>query len=139
MDELDKLFEVIGRIFVTLLRGGLRKQDLEYGALWRNLSSSEQELYQDLYDFARLFNDTVMWMEREQLIRFDTMISDSPASRFFGVQLTSHGLAIAIEPNGDQRETIQKQAARGELSTSVYTNIGSIVGGMLGGFTKSIS
>ncbi|MGH6925095.1 MAG: hypothetical protein ACRED5_15280 [Propylenella sp.] len=59
------------------------------------------------------------------------------------MQLTSKGIAVIQANPGDVEigESIEKtvtEAKPGDLDASVYTKIGSFVGGLLGGFTKSI-
>ncbi len=90
------------------------------------------------------FNDALYWMLDEGLIRVANKSETLGGTLLLvGVQLTSKGIAVIQTKIDDPEigESIERAAteAKGGLEPSHYTNIGSFVGGILGGFTKSIS
>jgi hypothetical protein len=82
-------------------------------------------------------------MNNEDLIHVSSIQEYEGGYSFHGVQLSSKGInVIRSKPTNDQTaETVQETLTKGagqNLDDSVYTKIGEFVGGIAGGFTKSI-
>jgi hypothetical protein len=121
---------VIAKILKLLMETGLKDTTVSFRSL-------------DLADeYEPFFQTCFIWLIDEGLIRSKTNI-DSVSSAFhsYGPVLTSRGFAVLgkqIEVNGAKMTiaTAIDQTSRGQKSA---TFVGDFVGGMLGGFTKSIS
>ncbi|MCV3239689.1 hypothetical protein [Mesorhizobium sp. ZC-5] len=136
---MNESYELIGRILSHLQARGLRRTDLWlvdlYGGTLPDGDAEEHEL---------LFGDVMNWLIKEGAV---TIIEEIPGttdeSGFMGTQLTSRGLAMMQTPTGGElpKPTIQETIATPDasLGASTYVKIGSLFGGLLGGFTKSIS
>jgi hypothetical protein len=96
----------------------------------------------DDHEVTKTFTDVLHWMLAEGLIRVANKSETIKGELLLiNAQLTSLGIGIvqAKVEDPDIGETIEKTVARGNLEPAAYTKIGSFVGGVLGGFTKSIS
>jgi hypothetical protein len=140
MNTIDYHYETLGRVLAHLVNQGLSRVDLE--------SSDAMEIMThrigDEEEVLSTFADVVRWMEAEGLIRITEALEFLGGGfAFTGVQLTSKGIAVVqSKPEGDETsETIAEKVAGkpGELDPPSYTKIGAFVGGLLGGFTKSIT
>ena len=122
--ELEKSYELVGRIFAMLVDTGLRKA--VFGS--KNFGLAESDPF---------FSDVMAFLIDEQLVRIGGQSMDG---EYYQVQLTSAGLkAIDSARFGDGqsvRSTIEEK--RGELSSATYGKIGSLIGGVIGGVTKAI-
>lgn len=81
-------------------------------------------------------------MNDEGLIRIRSIQEFEGAYSFNGVQLTAKGLAVvqAKPDDPDLGESIEKKVSdKADLDASVYTKIGSFVGGLLGGAAQAMS
>ncbi|MCY0094597.1 hypothetical protein [Hoeflea ulvae] len=83
------------------------------------------------------------WLEKEGAITFQEQIAGTAGeSGFGGVQLTSLGLTLLSSDTGEElpgatiKETLSRDTS---LAPTIYTKIGALFGGLLGGFTKTIS
>ncbi|MDY8110666.1 hypothetical protein U0C82_16100 [Fulvimarina sp. 2208YS6-2-32] len=118
--------ELIGRILSSLIAGGLRKQYLE----------PEEFECADPPKFYE-FMDVMHWMVEERLIRVEGIEVDGLHR---SVQLTSLGLKAAEDKAFDENESVREAVEKtpSGLSAEKYAKIGSFVGGLIGGMTKSI-
>jgi hypothetical protein len=83
-------------------------------------------------------------MHDEGLIRAANIQEYDGGYAYMGVQLTSKGIAVlrAKPDDAELGESVEKTVSEvhpGELDASLFTKIGSFVGGVAGGFTKAIS
>ncbi|CTQ42698.1 hypothetical protein [Roseibium aggregatum] len=137
---LDKHQEIIGRMMKGLVDSGLEKIGFgDHMALEFLGLNTDQDAPKNS-EIA----DVVSWMISEGLIRSDAGPDQSywrmgGGFLFPGLQLTSKGLA-ALDVIRSQEEKLSHQIdkPKGELSPATYTKLGSLIGGILGGFTKSI-
>ncbi|MQX63960.1 hypothetical protein GHK78_13045 [Sinorhizobium meliloti] len=93
-------------------------------------------------EVRQTFADVLHWMNNEGLIRVSNIHEYEGGYAFSGVQLTSKGVAvIQVKPNDPELgESIEKKISEpGSLDASVYTKIGSFVGGVIGGVTQALS
>lgn len=143
MTALERHYEIIGRILVHMASIGLKRIEflnhetviVEFGSLTDN-PREDSEAYQDVLE----------WMFAEGLLRRDPDSGGSKRAGVFvfgDVQLTAKGIAV-IERDlqaglGIKRISQAGATASGDLTPGVYVKIGSLVGAMIGGFTKSLS
>ena len=126
---------MIGRILAKLILGGLSRQTVS----WKDVKQPQPDGTGDL----RYFVDVMHWLQNEGIITYHKAVTLT--GDFKLVQLTSKGLA-AVE-NGTYGEGAEPTSIRAivestpddGLTSPTYGKIGSLIGGMLGGFTKSIS
>lgn len=140
MTTIECHYETIGRILSHLVKQGLARVTLD-------TSSAGQLVPEDVSgrtEMMAAFADVVHWMQSEHLIRMSQYNELEGHFAFYNVQLTARGIAlIQAEPDGMMlgksiERTVAEDAGEG-LDASVYTKIGAFVGGLAGGFTKSIS
>ncbi|MCW1949833.1 MAG: hypothetical protein KIH44_000495 [Octadecabacter sp.] len=128
MDELQKSELVISKI-VTLVSGwGIQSTRLEF---------EELELEDS---FAPFFIPCVEWLEAEGVLRTKNILEYSNGGCVVRPVLTSYGMRILgteISLDGEKTKlaTAAAKVSSGEKS---YSQFGDFVGGILGGFTKSI-
>lgn len=138
MSNIQRHYEIIGRILSFLVNQGLRRIDFDPSGASEIMESSESD-----DEFMKTFTDVLRWMHEEGLIRAANISETMDGVAFFiGVQLTAKGIAVIQADPGDPElgTSIEKRVTetRGSLDASVFTKIGSFVGGMLGGFTKAV-
>lgn len=140
VSRMDYHYETIGRVLSHLVGQGLGRVDLDPSDAFEIMAHT----IGDEDEVLKTFSDVLHWMHDEGLIRTTSIqgLTDT-AYAFNGVQLTSRGIAIVqAKPNDPELgESIERTVAqaRGNLEASFFTKAGSFVGGLLGGFTKSIS
>ena len=130
MENIEKSEVVVASILAKVLQYGLQNANLEFDDL--NLEN----------EYASFFPTSIDWLVSEGLIRVEshqTMLNGS--STALGITLTSRGFAaMGQKINGTAGEIVVsdvvKQVAE---STAGYTGLGDFIGGILGGFTKSMS
>jgi hypothetical protein len=129
-------YQTIGRIIVHLVEKGLMRVDLESSDVFDIMT----ERWGDEDVVIQTFADVVHWMNDEGIIRIRTVQGFDHGFCFSGVQLTAKGLAIIgvrQESNGDSIKKIVE--SKPGLDSAAYGKIGELVGGLLGGFTKSMA
>ncbi len=128
--SLGRSYELIGRILAMLVLSGLRGQHL----------SPKQFEAADRDDFLH-FMDVMRWLRNEGLVTTGEPLLNGT---FPSVQLTARGIAAVEVGQFDAaagrsvRETVESKP-EGGLPADTYSKIGSFVGGLLGGFTQSVS
>lgn len=130
MENIEKSEVVIARILSKVLEFGLQDAGLEFKEL--ELGDS----------YAPFFSTCVDWLVAEGLIRVGTHIKTKDGECFLaGITLTSHGFAVlGQEISGtDRGETVADAVKQVTDSGAGYSGVGDFIGGLLGGFTKSIS
>lgn len=138
--NLEYHYETIGRILAFLVEKGLRRIDLDES----NAMEIMTERWGSEEEVTATFADSLYWMYSEGLIHVGKISFDfSYSYNFNGVQLSSKGIAVIKQNPNDPSlgGSIEKKLKEnsGDLDPSVYQKIGSFVGGVLGGFTQSIS
>ncbi|MCV0396985.1 MAG: hypothetical protein K5872_08745 [Rhizobiaceae bacterium] len=129
--SLEKSYELVGRILATLLLSGLRA---------RTIAPADFGLSEGRDDLLH-FVDVVNWLQREGMISAGTPLLNGT---FPNAQLTARGIA-AVEAesfNKAGHASVRKAVEAkpdGKLQADTYSKIGSFVGGLLGGFTQSVS
>ena len=131
MNAMDQTNLVLAKILQLALENGIR--------YW-SLSFAELELESDYEDY---FFPCVQWLEAEGLIRFDDLgqTMGGPAEGSVdNISLTSRGMAVLgqkIEIDGVQ-ESIASAVKKVSAGSVNYHGIGDAIGGVLGGFVKSL-
>lgn len=133
MSKLNEHNEVVGRTLVYLLGFGLGKTRLKAGDVENTVKDNGGTLDE------MTFCEIVDWMEYEGLIRWTQKsgaIGRAPS--YLGVQLTSAGVAALQEKNQKWGASVEEYTEReeGKLTSDKYAEIGSFVGGLIGGVTK---
>ncbi|NLS20323.1 hypothetical protein HGP16_27720 [Rhizobium sp. P40RR-XXII] len=138
MSTIEYHYQTMGRILSYLVNAGLSRVDFDpsdaMDIMTHRIGDEEEVL--------RTFADVLYWMKDEGLIRVRRIQEFDGGYAFNGVQLTSKGVSIVqTKPNDpDLGESIEKKVSvKGELEASVYTKIGSFVGGLIGGATQAMS
>ncbi|TLP69184.1 hypothetical protein FEE96_02555 [Parasedimentitalea maritima] len=132
MSDLLKSELVIAKILELLMDWGIQETQLEF----KELGLSEE--------YAPHFFPCVEWLKDEGVIRTGKVfkyLEGGGSGIVSGPVLTSYGLAalghkITVGENEEKLSEAVKEVSSG---TKSYSNIGDLVGGILGGFTKSIS
>ncbi|GCA52815.1 hypothetical protein GOA99_22855 [Sinorhizobium meliloti] len=138
MSKMEYHYQTMGRILSFLVQKGFSRVDFDESDAMEILTErwgSEEEVLQT-------FADVLRWMNNEGLIRVSNIQEYEGGYAFSGVQLTSKGVAIIqVKPNDPELgESIEKKISEsGSLEASVYTKIGSFVGGVIGGVTQALS
>lgn len=128
MDNLQKSEMVIARILAHLAENGLQPSSLDNGTL---------DLNDELLPF---FSTSYEWLESEGIVRSSniaktlngTMYITNPVVTAYGFQLLAQGVTL-----GGEEKSLGK-AVKEVSSGRSYSQLGDLVGGILGGFTKSI-
>lgn len=138
MSTMEYHYQTMGRILSFLVQKGFSRVDFDESDAMYVMTErwgSEEEVLQT-------FADVLHWMNDESLIRVGKIQEYEGGYAFSGVQLTSKGVAaIQAKPNDPELgESIEKKISQsGSLDASVYTKIGSFVGGLIGGATQALS
>ncbi|MBB2707759.1 MULTISPECIES: hypothetical protein [Rhizobium] len=138
MSTMEYHYQTIGRILSHLINAGLSRVDFDESdamdVMTHRIGDEEAVL--------RTFADVLHWMNDEGLIRVRSIQEYEGGYAFNGVQLTAKGVSVVqTKPNDpDLGESIEKKVSdKGELDASVYTKIGSFVGGLIGGAAQAMS
>ncbi|WP_291735190.1 hypothetical protein [Leisingera sp. F5] len=131
MSDLPKSELVIAKILELLMDWGIQETQLEF----TELGLSE--------DYASHFFPCVEWLRDEGIIRtgkISKYLDGNAAGIVSSPVLTSYGLAalghkVKVGEIEEQLSQAVKDVSSGGKS---YSQIGDLVGGILGGFTKSI-
>jgi hypothetical protein len=87
----------------------------------------------------RTFEAVITWMLDEGIIRGKERVQTIDGRlRIIAAQLTAKGLAIVKHPLPDG-DTIEKRVQSQTGGNQFWSSIGDLVGGIAGGFTKSIA
>lgn len=131
-DALEESEEIIAKIVAHLAKAGVRQTDLSTIILgYENNPASTQ-----------LFINALRWLKDEGIVRQHALNATRGGTQHETVAtncvLTSLGFALLAEPF--RGELSLGSAVKNTVeSGSGYSNTGSFFGGILGGFTKSIS
>lgn len=129
---------LIGFILAELYKNGLRS---------RNFTKDDFIQFSSDLD-KRLLVDIVIWMCEEKLIYMRIDLGKNVRARAKAqvgmkveeLQLSSKGIQLLKNSEAkDLLQLINMQPPTSETPMSSYTKLGSLIGGLLGGFTKSIS
>ena len=131
--DLSRSEEMVAKVVAFLADGGVRQRDLNVGDLG----------YTESQDNSRLFKDALVWLLNEGVIasgfedKRNQFRNSNPftARQFF---LTSKGYNL-LSAKFEGELTLGAAIRNAQNSGSGYANAGTFFGGILGGFTKSVS
>lgn len=128
MDNIEKSEVVIARILSKSLDSGIKNNDLEFEDL---------ELPDD---YAPYFTTCIDWLINENLIRVANHHKYKGGSLVLDITLTSYGFTVMGQKFlvSDEDISIGQAVKKVSESQSGYSRSGDFVGGVLGGFSKSI-
>ncbi len=126
--DLEGSQKMIAAIVNDLSRRGVRRGSLDV---------SDLSLDEDLLDPA-LFLDSILWLEGEGIIRSSSEHSFTMDGTAHNYTLSAYGYRLLEQNFQGEMKLGQavKEAAEGSRS---FTGVGDFFGGLLGGFTKSMS
>ncbi|WP_417249618.1 hypothetical protein [Celeribacter sp.] len=132
MDNFERSEIVIAKILDNAIEIGIQEWTLQFS----NLMLDDE--------YAPYFYPCLKWLEAEGIIRVEAYhrtIGDIAGGVVQNISLTSYGLValghtIKIGDDTDKMSEAVKKVSSGEKS---YAQVGDFLGGILGGFTKSIS
>lgn len=140
-DVIGRYSEVVAAILNALASNGLKRQEF-----------SSVEFYEKLphialshAEFAEIFFDIMQWLRDEGFIRFEQSSGGTEEDEvcFYGCAPTSLCLSVLNRPieslGGRSGRQVLSANSSGEITASTWVKAGSLFGGLLGGFTKSIS
>ena len=130
MDNIEKSEIMIARILSKALDFGLQRADLKFGEL------ELDEIFQPF------FVTSIDWLVAEGLIRvMQHNKAMDGTSHVSGITLTSFGFSVmGRKLNGADGEILVSEVVQKVSdSKASYSGFGDFVGGLLGGFAKTIS
>ena len=101
--------------------------------------------YPEQVVFEGLFLDIMVWLKDEGIIRFDQLIGDGEGGEMFlDCVISGHGMNLlrrksAILDGEAAADVIMDTSRDGLAPPSQQAKLGALIGGIIGGFTKSIS
>jgi hypothetical protein len=126
---LDQHMAVMGRVIAKFVSSGLMLHNIDSRAVETFLGTPEDK---------KVFEAVIIWMCDEGIIRAKNVTQTMDGTIYLGAaQLTAKGLAIVKQPlpGGD---TIEKRV-QSDAGGRSWSSIGELVGGIAGGFTKSVA
>ena len=131
-DTLPESEEMIAKVVGFLAERGVRYTDVSALALG----------YPAGNEVDQLFSDSINWLKSENIVRQKSLHEVQGGSSHELVAkscvLTSHGFALLAAPF-DGELTLGAAVKQTASNGAGFANAGSFFGGILGGFTKSIS
>lgn len=133
MDDIAKSELVISKILTLLMEWGIQESELAF-----------EELDLETEDYGVFFFPCIEWLVSEGIIRTGKIykFKDGPGSgTVLRPVLTSLGFQILGESIsiGNKDDQLANQIRKVSESGTNYSGVGDFFGGLLGGFTKSMS
>lgn len=135
-NNLDAQSQIIGAVLNRLLQSGVARISLSIDEFSEDLKKAG---YPDKFDANDLFVDIAVWLSAEGIVRYGGL---SEGTNGEAVVDDCHITAKGIHLLNSKLEVLGGKSAAEVLSSdspSNHVKIGSLIGGILGGFTKSIS
>lgn len=132
MDSLAKSEHIVAAIVAHLAERGVQRTNFSVEDVGLELTE----------DNDKLFSDALRWLSDEGIIRsnerYDTVDGTENETIAIAFTLTSFGFDLLQNRfEGDLKLGAAIQQAKD--GSGGYSNIGDLIGGILGGFTKTIS
>ena len=130
MNNMEKSELVVARILSQLMDIGFTRSTLTFSDL------ELEEEYENFFDIS------VQWLLDEEIIRAaDIEEVMGGGGTLVSPVLTAYGLSLLNQPSlvgGEEGETVGTAIKSASEKGTSYAGIGDFIGGVLGGFTKSI-
>lgn len=132
MEKLEKSELIIAKILQMAIDSGLGHWQLSFADL--SLDDS----------FAEFFYPSIEWLEAEGIVRvgeYARTLGGIANGSVNNIHLTSYGLRLLGQQItvGEKQVKLADEVKRVSQGDRSYSTLGDFVGGLLGGFTKSIS
>ncbi|WP_271526499.1 hypothetical protein [Bradyrhizobium sp. CCBAU 25338] len=124
-----------------LLETGITRSDLSVDQFRSDIREAG---YPDPADFEGFFTDIMIWLKDEGIIRFGKISDDGRGGdMFLGVAITGHGMNLLGKKidalNGASAAEVIMEKKDKNASAPQLVTLGGLIGGIIGGFTKSAS
>ena len=132
MEAMEKSNLVLAKVLDLAMQNGISHWRLTFN-----------DLHLDAQEYDGFFYPCIEWLEAEGLIRVGEYARDLGGiadGEVHNISLTSRGMALlgqTIDVNG-QNEKLSETVKKVSEGRVDYHRIGDAVGGILGGFTKSM-
>jgi hypothetical protein len=140
-DNLEAQSAVAAAILRHLLKGGITRVDLSVDQFRADIRLAG---YPEPFDFEGLFLDIMVWLSDEGIIRIGQIADDGKAGSFFtDCVITGRGMDVlrrkADVLGGATAADVIMSTKERDASASQLVKLGGLIGGVIGGFTKSAS
>ena len=137
---LGRYSELVAGILSILIESGLKRLSLSSEDLWETHPS----LASNPNDFDSMFVDTLTWLRDEGYVRFESFVGGTNGETCVaGLAPTALCLQLLEQriPALDNKSgrVIIEEARSSDTPAAAYVRAGSLLGGLMGGFTKAIS
>jgi hypothetical protein len=141
LDQLQSHTELVAALLTRLLENGIRPTMIGVADFSDTFKSVGYPLD---YDFDGLLEDIVNWLRDEAIIRFKDIIQGTEGELLIhDCVITAYGIKLLQSKSdlldGKTPAEVLVENKRGDAAASGFVKAGSLLGGILGGFTKSIS
>ena len=140
-DNLEAQSAIVAAILRRLLKGGITRADLSVDQFRPDISAAG---YPEPADFEGMFSDIMVWLKDEGIIRIGQVTDDGQGGDFFtDCVITGHGMDLlrrkADVLGGATAADVIMSTKERDASASQLVRLGGLIGGILGGYTKSAS
>jgi hypothetical protein len=126
-DNLRISEQIIARIVTTLAERGVKTETLSAGDL----------SFKDVQIEPAFFVDAIKWLEAEGIIRSRMSNPVGVDGTAIGFVLTAYGFHL-LDQNFKGEMKLGRAVKEVAQNGRSWTNVGEVLGGIMGGFTKSI-
>jgi hypothetical protein len=140
-DNLEAQSAIVAAILRHLLKGGIMRSDLSVDQFRPDILAAG---YPEPADFEGMFSDIMVWLKDEGIIRSGQVTGDgNNGDLFIDCVITGHGLDLlrrkADVLGGQTAADVIMSTRDNDAPASVLVKFGGLIGGVLGGFTKTAS
>lgn len=126
-------------LFVIFSKGGITRSDLSVDQFRPDISAAG---YPDPADFEGMFPDIMTWLRDEGIIRIGEVADDGRGGSFFtDCVITGRGMNLLRQKSdvlgGATAADVIMSTKDRDASASQLVKFGGLIGGVIGGFTKS--
>lgn len=140
-DNLEAQGKVTAAILRRLLSGGITRATLSVDDF---RSDCREAGYPEPADLEGLFDDLMAWLRDEGVIRFETAYQGTDGETIFeGCVITGYGIGLLrrkadVFDGRSPADVIMTSKSDGG-PVAPYVKYGGLLGGVIGGFTKTLS
>jgi hypothetical protein len=140
-DNLEAQSAIAAAILRHLLKGGITRSDLSVDQFRSDISAAG---YPEPADFDGMFSDIMAWLRDEGIIRIGQIADDGGGGSFFtDCVITGRGMDRLRQKSdvlgGATAADLIMSTKEHDASASQLVRLGGLIGGVIGGFTKSAS